>query len=58
MAMVAGLHKKHNKQVITISTLNSDIMAKIHDCNLFKEENKSLTLQVKALKRKLSEINE
>jgi hypothetical protein len=56
--MIASMQKMHNSQVITISTLNGDIMAKIRECDMFKKENKLLTSQVMALQRKSVVIDE
>jgi hypothetical protein len=56
--IIAALQKTHSAQVITISTLNGGIMAKIRECDIFKKENKSLTSQVMALERKSLVIDE
>jgi hypothetical protein len=56
--IIATLQKKHSAQVIPISTLNGDIMAKICECDIIKKENKLLTSQFMALERKSLVIDE
>ena len=56
-ARIAGLQKNHNLQVITISTMNGDLMAKICECNLYKNENKYLTAQVTTFEKRSLDID-
>jgi hypothetical protein len=53
MDQIQGLHKKMNAQVISISNLNGDLLAKIWEVDMLKKENKILNLKVAMLERKL-----
>ena len=54
---VQGLYKKINLQILSISNLNGDLIAKICEVDILKKENKVMSSKVASLERKLIEVN-
>jgi hypothetical protein len=55
---VQGLYEKMNIQVISISNLNGDLIARIWEVDMLKKENKMLHSKAASLERKFLVVDE